>query len=138
MADAVEIDRQRPAAALAGGRTAESIEGRSSWSAAGLALAILSIAYGAPLVVVVGLKPIAAALGSDRSVIALAGALVWVGTGTGGIVMGWVADRVGVRRTVIFGAVTTALGLFVSALGQVRALYLGSEFSAAAPSTRRF
>jgi MFS family permease len=39
--------------------------------------------------------------------------------------MGWVAERVGVRRTVIFGAVMTALGLFVSALGQVSALYLG-------------
>ncbi len=125
MADAVGIDRRQPVAARPGGRSAEGIEGRASWSAAGLALAILSIAYGAPLVVVVGLKPIAAALDSDRSVVALAGALVWVGTGAGGVVMGWVADRVGVRPTVIFGAVMTALGLAVSALGQVRALYLG-------------
>ena len=67
MADAVEIDRQRPGAALPGDRIAESIEGRSSWSAAGLALAILSIAYGAPLVVVVGLRPIAAALANDEA-----------------------------------------------------------------------
>ncbi len=73
----------------------------------------------------IGLKPIAAALGSDRSVVALAAALVWVGTGTGGILMGWVADRVGVRRTVIFGALMTALGLAVSAIGRVWSLYLG-------------
>ena len=39
--------------------------------------------------------------------------------------MGWVADRVGVRRTVIFGAVMTAIGLAVSATGRVSTLYLG-------------
>jgi len=55
----------------------------------------------------------------------LAGALVWVGTGMGGIVMGRVADRIGVRSTVIFGAVMAALGLAVSTIGQVWALFLG-------------
>ena len=35
-----------------------SIESRASWRAATLTLAILSISYGAPLLVVVGLKPI--------------------------------------------------------------------------------
>jgi MFS family permease len=108
-----------------GQRCPDSIESCSSWIAAGLAVAILSISYGAPLIVVVALKPIAAALAGDRSVVALAGALVWVGTGTGGIVMGWVADRVGVRRTIVFGAVMTALGLALSSLGQVWALYAG-------------
>jgi MFS family permease len=125
MADWVGTDAQQPTAAAPGDRFADSIEGRSSWIAAGLALAILSISYGAPLVVVVGLKPIAAALGADRSAVALAGALVWVGTGTGGIVMGWVADRVGVTRTVILGAAMTALGLAVSAVGRLWALDLG-------------
>jgi MFS family permease len=126
MVDGLELDRMaRPIAAASRDATGDSVESRSSWAAAGLALAILSVSYGAPLVVVVGLKPIAAALGSDRSVVALAGALVWVGTGAGGMLMGWVADRVGVRRTVIFGAVVTALGLVVSTSGQVAALYLG-------------
>jgi MFS family permease len=111
--------------ASASARFADSVETRASWTAAVLAIAILSISYGAPLVVVIGLKQIAAALGSDRSVVALAAALVWVGTGMGGILMGWVADRVGVRRTVIFGALMTALGLAVSATGWVWALYLG-------------
>ncbi len=104
-------------ASAAGRHFPDSVESRSSWVAAAIAIAILSISYGAPLIVVIGLKPIAAALGSDRSVVALAAALVWVGTGTGGILMGWVADRVGVRRTVIFGALMTALGLAVSAIG---------------------
>ena len=67
---------------------AASIESRASWTAAFLTLGILSISYGAPLIVVVGLKPIQDSLGTDRSVIALAGALVWIGTGLGGIMMG--------------------------------------------------
>ncbi|MBV9374230.1 MAG: MFS transporter, partial [Alphaproteobacteria bacterium] len=57
-----------------------------------ITLAILSFSYGAPLVVVVGLKPIAASLGTDRSVVALAASLVWLGTGFGGIFMGRIAD----------------------------------------------
>jgi len=57
--------------------------------------------------------------------VALAAALVWVGTGMGGIVMGWVADRIGVRSTVVFGALMAALGLAVSTTGQVWALVLG-------------
>ncbi len=106
-------------------RLPDSVETHISWIAAMLAIGILSISYGAPLIVVIGLKPIATALDADRSAVALAAALVWVGTGTGGILMGWVADRVGVRRTVIFGAVMTALGLAVSAGGSVWTLYLG-------------
>src|SRR5271170_4576791 len=125
MADAAEIDAHQRAAATRAARFPDSIESRASWVAALLAICILSISYGAPLIVVVGLKPIAAALDSDRSVVALAAALVWVGTGSGGILMGWVADRVGVRRTVIFGAVMTALGLAVSSIGNVWALYFG-------------
>jgi MFS family permease len=106
-------------------RFPDSIESRSSWVAAAITTAILAISYGAPLLVVVGLKPITASLGTERSVVALAGALVWVGTGRGGIVMGWVADRIGVRSTVVFGAVMAALGLAVSTTGQVWALFFG-------------
>src|SRR5882724_1005299 len=102
-----------------------SIEGRGSWVAAGVTLAILSISYGSPLLIVVGMKPIQEALGTDRSVIALAGSLVWVGTGVGGIPMGWLADRAGIRTIIAFGAVMIALGLALSALGGLFPLYAG-------------
>ena len=104
---------------------AASIESRASWIAACLTLAILSISYGAPLLVVVGLKLIQESLGTDRSVVALAGALVWVGTGLGGIMMGWLADRIGIRPTVTIGAVMMAGGLALSSIGSVWALYVG-------------
>ena len=110
---------------MSASRVPDSIESLSSWVAAAITTAILAISYGAPLLVVVGLKPITASLGTERSVVALAGALVWVGTGMGGIVMGWLADRIGVRPTVVFGALMTALGLTVSTTGRVWALFLG-------------
>jgi len=103
----------------------DSIEGRQSWVAAGLALALLAVSYGAPLPVVVGLKPIQETLGAERSVVALAGALIWVGTGLGGIGMGWLADRIGIRATIAFGAVMSACGLVVSSTGSIWSFYVG-------------
>ncbi len=104
---------------------AASIESRASWTAAFLTLGILSISYGAPLIVVVGLKPIQDSLGTDRSVIALAGALVWIGTGLGGIMMGWLAERIGIRFTASIGAVMMAAGLALSSTGSIWALFIG-------------
>jgi MFS family permease len=103
----------------------EQLDGRTSWKAAWITLAILSVTYGSPLVIVVGMKTMQAELGTTRSLLALAGALVWVGTGAGGIFMGWLADRIGVRATVTIGATMIAGGLALSSLGTVWALYIG-------------
>ena len=103
----------------------ESIETRASWGAAALTVAILSISYGSPLLIVVGLKPMTVAMETDRSVLALAGSLVWVGTGFGGIPMGWLADRIGIRAIVVLGTVMMASGLALSTLGSLWALYVG-------------
>ncbi len=102
-----------------------SIEGPRSWRAAWLTLAILSISFGSPLLIVVGLKPMQEALGTERSVLVLAGSLAWVGTGAGGILMGWLADRIGVRATVAIGACMIAGGLALSSHGTLWALYIG-------------
>ncbi|HET6183903.1 MAG TPA: MFS transporter [Acetobacteraceae bacterium] len=104
---------------------ARSIESRASWMAAGVTLAILSVAYGATLLIVVGLRAMEADLGLDRSVLALAGALTWVGTGLGGIAMGWLADRIGMRASVTLGAVMVSAGLALSAAGHLWAIYFG-------------
>jgi MFS family permease len=113
----------------AGGMTAKElgrvVEGRGAWIAASSVLAMLSISYGSPLLIVVGLKPITAGLGTIREVTALAAALTWVGTGLGGILMGWLADRIGVRRIVVFGAVMIGAGLAVSSIGTIWALFIG-------------
>ncbi len=96
-----------------------------SWRIAWITLAILSVSYGSPLIIVVGMKTMQEQLGTDRSVLALAGSLVWVGTGAGGIFMGWLADRIGIRTTVIIGACMISGGLALSSLGSVWALYVG-------------
>ncbi|HKS89607.1 MAG TPA: MFS transporter [Stellaceae bacterium] len=102
-----------------------SIEARESWVAAWIVLALLSVSYGSPLLAVVGLKPITQDLGTVREVVALAGALTWLGTGLGGIVMGQVAERLGIRFTVTFGAVMIAVGLTISAGGNLWAILIG-------------
>jgi len=102
-----------------------SIESRGSWIAAGATLALLSVSYGSPLLVVVGLKPITEDLGTVRQMVALVVALTWLGTGAGGILMGWVAERTSIRFTVIFGTVMIALGLAVSASGNIWAILAG-------------
>jgi MFS family permease len=102
-----------------------SVEGRASWVAAGVTLAILSVAYGSTLLIVVGLRVMETDIGVARSTLALAGALTWLGTGLGGIFMGWIADRIGVRISVLMGTVMIAFGLAVSSTGSIWALYIG-------------
>lgn len=106
-------------------RPALSIETRQSWIAACITLALLSISFGSPLLAVVGLKPITEDLGTARQLVALAGALTWLGTGLGGIVMGQVAERLGIRFTTIFGAVMIGVGLAISAIGNIWAILIG-------------
>src|SRR5881392_4029336 len=101
------------------------IDSRASWAVAFTALAIYSVSFGAPYITVVALKPIAAELGSARSVPALAFALAWFGSALGGIAMGWLAEKLGIRWTVIGGALMVALGLVLSSLGGQTTLLIG-------------
>jgi MFS family permease len=102
-----------------------SIETKSSWIVATVVLVILAVSFGAPWITIVALKAIAAETGGLRSVPALASSLAWIGFGAGGIAMGYVAERVGVRWTVIFGAVMVCVGLALSTGGETWQLYLG-------------
>ena len=102
---------------------AGGIETRASWIVAGVALAVLSLSYGAPLVTVVALKPIAAEFGTTRSSPALAVSLTYIGSGMGGIVMGWIAGRVGLRPVAIVCGLMIALGLVLASYGGLYQLY---------------
>ena len=81
-----------------------SIETKASWVVALVALFIMAMSFGAAWITAVALKDIAGEVGGTRSIPALASALAWLGAGVGGIMMGRIADRVGTRWTVIFGA----------------------------------
>ena len=60
------------------GAHARSLETRTSWVVAIVALIVLSVSYGAPLTTMVALKPIADEFGAPRSAPAAA-ALRWAG-----------------------------------------------------------
>jgi MFS family permease len=87
--------------------TRSSIETRASWVVASVSLLAMACSFGA------------------RSTPALAGSLCWFGVGFGGIVMGRIADRIGVRWTVMFGAAMICVGLAISSLGAPWQLYVG-------------
>jgi MFS family permease len=103
----------------------QSVETRSSWIVATMTLLILAVSFGAPWVTIVALKLIAEDMGGLRSIAASANSLAWIGFGAGGIVMGYVAERIGIRWTVMFGAVMICIGLALSASGEKWQLYLG-------------
>jgi MFS family permease len=102
-----------------------SIESRSSWVVAGMALVTLLMAFGGAWITPVALKDIAAEAGGAREVPALASALAWLCSGVGGIVLGRVADRIGTRWTVLGGALMVATGLAISTLGPPWPLWIG-------------
>ena len=102
-----------------------SVETKASWVIASLALFILCMSFGAVWISVVALKDIAAEVGGLRSIPSLAGALAWLGSGVGGIMMSRIADRVGTRWTLISGASMIALGLSISTLGPPWPLWIG-------------
>ena len=101
------------------------IDSGEAWRIAIAALLILSIAFGAPFIVITALKTVAADLGGERSVPSAASALSWLGTGIGGLLMGLAAERAGVRLTVAFGALMVGAGLALSSLGAAWQLYAG-------------
>jgi MFS family permease len=102
-----------------------SVETRASWVVAVVALIVLAVAYGAPLMSAVALKPIAADLGAPRSAPALATSLSYIGAGLGGIMMGFLAERIGIRWIVTFGAAMIGAGMALSSSGGLARLYAG-------------
>lgn len=102
-----------------------TIETRDSWVVASVVLFVMMMAFGAAWIIAVALKDVAAEFGGTRSVPALASSLAWLGSGTGGIIMSRIADRVGTRWTVISGALMIGLGLAISTLGSPWTLWVG-------------
>src|SRR5690606_16886947 len=102
-----------------------SIETRGSWVVASVALVMLGMSFGGPWITAVGLKEIAAGFDGVRSVPSLAVSMAWFGSAAGGLLMGYIARRYGIRLTVILGSTMIALGLVVSAGGEEWQLYVG-------------
>ena len=76
------------------------LDSREAWTVTTASLLILAVAFAAPYVATVALKPIADEFGGLRAVPSGATSLACLGMGVGGLGMGWLADRIGVRCTV--------------------------------------
>jgi MFS family permease len=106
-------------------QSTSTVETRDSWIVASVALLVMMMAFGSAWIIAVALKDIAGELGGTRSIPALASSLAWLGQGTGGILMGRIADRVGARWTVLSGTLMIGVGLSISTLGSPWALWIG-------------
>jgi MFS family permease len=102
-----------------------SVETKTSWAVASVALVVLAMSFGAAWITAVALKDIASEVDGTRSVPALASSLAWLGSGFGGIIMARIADRLGTRSTVVVGSLMIGVGLLISTFGPPWPLWVG-------------
>ncbi|MBR0655317.1 MFS transporter [Plastoroseomonas arctica] len=102
-----------------------SIETRQSWTVALAAVAMLALAAGGPMTVVIGLVPIAETLGGGRSLPSLATSLAYFGTGLGGVLCGLLAGRFGQRAVAMLGGFAIFMGLAIASLAEPWSLLVG-------------
>lgn len=101
-------------------RHSSSVETPYGWVVVFASLALHSISLGAPTILFVALKPIAADLDAARAVPSMAYSLLMLGTGIGGIAMGRWMDRYGVMQPVLFGSVMICLGALLASHAEGR------------------
>lgn len=97
-----------------------SVEVFYGWIVLAASLAIHTIGMGAPTVLFVTLKPIALEFDWPRAGPSIAYSLMMIGSGIGGIAMGWWMDRRGVMYPVMFGATMIVIGSLMAAQAESR------------------
>jgi MFS family permease len=96
----------------------------NAWVMVGVCTALVTLAFGAVNNISVFLAPLAAEFGWPRADVSLAYSIATIGAGLGGILMGHFADRMPVRRVVLFGAIACGLAfMFLSRLETTLELY---------------
>ena len=101
--------------------TITGIDSRYAWFRLAAALALITIGTAGMYVVVVALPSIEREFDAARSDASLPYAMIMIGWGLGGIVMGRLVDRFGVIVPVVIGACSLGLGL--CAAGMARSLW---------------
>ena len=95
------------------------------WVVLAAAFVIITMSIGTLFTLGVFLRPIEESMGWSRSGIGAIGLFNWIVMGAGGVVSGFVSDRLGTRRVVLAGAVLLGLGLVLSSyVQQVWQLYV--------------
>jgi len=95
------------------------------WVVLGAAFVIITMSIGTLFTLGVFLRPIEESMGWSRSGIGAIGLFNWIVMGAGGVVSGFVSDRLGTRRVVLVGGIVLGLGLVLSSyVQQVWQLYV--------------
>ena len=97
---------------------AETHESSYAWTRLAVALALMTIGGSGMYSMSVALPPLQADFGIDRAQASLPYTLTMIGFGIGGILMGKLADRFGVKVPVLAGAVCLALGFVAAGVSQ--------------------
>jgi len=85
-----------------------------AWIVLGAAFAMQMVFSGIHFAFAVFLKPVADDFGWSRGATAFAYTLLWWVSSPGGILLGWVSDRIGTRKVLVFGALVFGLGISLS------------------------
>jgi MFS family permease len=93
-------------------------ESAYAWTRLGIALALMTIGGSGMYSMSVVLPPLQAEFGIARATASLPYTLTMIGFGVGGILMGRLSDRFGVRVPVFIGAVCLSLGFIAAGLSQ--------------------
>jgi MFS family permease len=102
---------------------ADSVETPYGWVIAAASHMLVATAIGVSYLIVVSLKPIAAEFDWPRSIPSLAYAVMMVGAGFGGIIMGYWSDKRGMGEVSLLGAVMIGVGaVLVSRTGDYYSL----------------
>ena len=91
------------------------------WVVLAAAFMIITLSIGMLFTLAVFMKPMEDSLGWSRSVIGSVGLLNWVVMGVGGVLAGYLADRLGTRTVILAGGSLLGLGLVLSS--QVREVW---------------
>lgn len=84
------------------------------WTVLAAAFVIITMSIGMLFTLAIFLKPLEDSMGWSRSSISSVGLLNWVVMGLGGVLAGFISDRVGTRAVVLVGSGLLGLGLVLS------------------------
>ena len=85
-----------------------------AWVVLGAAFLMQMVFSGVHFSFGVFLKPVAEEFGWGRGTTAFAYTLLWWVSSPAGLLLGWLSDRIGTRKILVFGAILFGLGVFLS------------------------
>lgn len=95
-----------------------SVEQPYGWLVAVVSMLMMAIGMGAPYLIVVALKPIAAEFDWPRAVPSMGYSLLLIGSGLGGLVMGRWADRAGMGPPALVAGISLAAGAWLASTSE--------------------